>query len=125
MFHLAQIKPYFDPVHQTETLFGKIFNALNWFGNARSLCKCNVLMARALNLNDNRCNSLEMRSTIQSKAERLLTKETYRVILKKYVPVDENVWTGRSIRSIKSFKDIREFCKAKYVIRGHRDRLDK
>lgn len=82
-------------------------------------------MVRTLDINENRCNSPERRFAIQGEVDGLSKRETFEIILKEDVSRDANVLPGCFVLFIKSKKDNREVCKARFVIEGHRDRFKK
>ena len=74
--------------------------------------------------NDLRASNPEMRDSISSEVLDLLKSGTFTVLLQEELPVGSNAFTPRFVLAIKSNADGKIKYKTRYVISGHRDRLE-
>lgn len=73
--------------------------------------------------NDERATSPEMNEAKNKESNALLERGTFKVILKEEITPDGNVLPGRFVLAIKSTADVKVNYKARYVNRGHKDKL--
>eukprot|EP00171_Calliarthron_tuberculosum_P023641 IDg23641t1 len=82
-----------------------------------------VFLTEIIDQKDPRAKSWEMTAAKKSEIAGLLSRGTFKVILREEVPPDANVLPGRFVLAIKSTEDGNIKFKARYVIGGHRDRF--
>ena len=63
-----------------------------------------------------------MKAAIQKEIEGLLKKGSFKVVIREEVSNNSNILGGRFILAIKSTNTSEENYKARFVVRGHRDR---
>ena len=80
-------------------------------------------MVEVINKNDPRAYSPEMKSAINSEAQGLLRRGTFKIIILTELTDGANTLTARFVLESKSNADGDIQYKARYVIGGHRDRL--
>lgn len=120
-FNVVQVKPFFNP-HHTAHYF--IINVAEHFRPYSSpIQREDIFMAEVLSPNDPRAHTTEMSEAKRSEIRILLSRGTFKVILKEDIQRNGNVLLGRVVLALKSTIDGNVKHKARFVIGGHRDKL--
>ena len=119
-FNIAQVKRYLTP----ETLAHSFIVGIGCHLLSRDLNGVfDSFATEILREDDPRTKTKEMAEAKRLEVGNLLSRGTFKVISRHEVPPNANVLPGRFVLAIKTSDDGRATSKARYVIRGHRDRF--
>ena len=118
-YNFAQVKPYVSEGDASHAFLVEVYRGLKEYSTD---VEDDVFLTEVLSPNDPRASSARMREAKKTEIKGLLERGTFKVIFREEVPLDGNVLPGRFIPTIKTTEDREETFKARYVIKGHRDR---
>lgn len=123
-FNIAQVKRYLLPEVTGFALLGDINARSSYFRqpNNDNDFSTDSYPTEVLLKSDPRSKSKEMAEAIQKEVRGFFARQTFKVVLRKEVPDDGNVLSGRFAPAIKSTEDGEDKYKACLVIDGHHDK---
>ena len=119
-FNVVQVKPYYAADTLAHSFMLDLGQSLRQFGSPQEQ---EFFLTEIIENSDPRANSKEMENAKAKEIRNLLSRGTFKVILKEDIPPDGNVLPGRFVLAIKSTEDNKVIYKARYVIGGHRDKF--
>lgn len=118
----SQVKPYLvDPPDEiVEALFTSVRSM-----SSRKYELTNVNLTETLHPRDPRGNMPMFTEANRKEIKGLLEKGTWKVVLKREVPADAKMLSGRFVLTVKNANTDEEVYKARYVVQVHRDKEKK
>lgn len=119
----VQVNRYYSALQVSQSLFWDVLRILHYTTSNEDL-DCDILMTEILDLSDHLAKSDDMGHTKMGQIRGLLNRGTFKIILQEDAIQNTNVLHGRFVFATHSTEDGTSRCKARYVIGGHRDRMN-
>lgn len=120
-FYLAQVKPYYPPEILSHSFLVDLESGITSFQTPKEEL---VWVKEVIELTDRRALSKQMKQAKLAELRSLFDRVTFKVVLKEDTPANANVLSGRVFLAIKSTLDGQTKFKARYVMGGHKDKVE-
>lgn len=120
-FNIAQVKRYDPPDKCPDTFITSLQKTFERYLSPDD--SAFIYLTEVLHPTDQRASCPEMTEAKKSEIRNFLRRNTFKIILKKDVPPNGNILSGRFVLAIKSTVDGQIKFKARFVIGGHRDKM--